>query len=966
MTEITFDSIKLYFYLSSAWTEINDWASSTPFARWGMPSPRDRLASTGSLSFSLDNSGGLYTPDGASALTGWAKGTPVKIVFTYNGETFTRFKGVVEHIKVDSGTTRSRKAHVTVLDWLDYAAKYPLDIPTVEEDKTADYTLQTIVDNMPIAPSATDFEEGTTEFPTIFDSATIKTRGYSEFSKVVNSEPGLGYLIKDQTEGETLVFKNALARDGLTPLSTVSVEGDDEILLFEDGDELLFEDSSGNLLLNNATVEDVVIDNEFLGVETEYGADLINQFSASAYPKRISADTSLIYSLEKPLYFSSGQERTFRVQYTDPTSKRILAALPPTDDGTVVLLKGEGGSFTSVIADETGREWTNPANDVQNVTTQVKFGNGSLYFDGSTSYITSADSPDFNFGTDDFTVEWWEYRFASTANMSVCRRSGTSVISAYDLGRSDGTNLRVHFSSAGASYDIKNGGDLGTITLNTWVHRAICRSGSNWYLFKDGTLTDSWTSSASIYVEASDIAIGRNNATYLNACIDDFRIVYGTAKYTGAFTPSTTGLFASGVYFTAGTTATGGTSLKDDFVVTVDYGGVGADITVSNMSTSNGYLQTLNISSYIVQSDVPIVNIVEDTTSVNAYGYQPESLQMSYQQDTDMGVLEGLKAIEENKNPKLRARKVTMNANRNHAMMSYFCNMDVGDLVQITEDKTEINSLYWINGVEFQIIGGKIVNFSWILKECRNLTLGLSPIAVEFDASSTDGLFFGYIPVLDEAIHGEYSISAWVYIDGSTGNTQEIFTIHSDNGGVRLALTSADNRKMFLYDSLFTDSALGVWTSSGLEVTYGAWHHLVVTYNSLAASDPIFYIDGSAVATTETSTPTGVKDTGTNPLTVIGNLKTATIDYSRPTDGKIKDVRLYNRIISSAEVTTLRNGGTPDASLVTDGLAFQAPCVKTEQVTDYQDTALTDGMNVVDNIHGYVGVPNGTPTGREF
>ena len=46
-------------------------------------------------------------------------------------------------------------------------------------------------------------------------------------------------------------------------------------------------------------------------------------------------------------------------------------------------------------------------------TAQNQFGGSSIYMDGSGDYMRIQDKGNnLDFGTDDFTVEWWEYRVA--------------------------------------------------------------------------------------------------------------------------------------------------------------------------------------------------------------------------------------------------------------------------------------------------------------------------------------------------------------------------------------------------------------------------------------------------------------------------------------------------------------------------------------------------------------------------
>jgi hypothetical protein len=90
---------------------------------------------------------------------------------------------------------------------------------------------------------------------------------------------------------------------------------------------------------------------------------------------------------------------------------------------------------------------------------------------------------------------------------------------------------------------------------------------------------------------------------------------------------------------------------------------------------------------------------------------------------------------------------------------------------------------------------------------------------------------------------------------------------------------------------------------------------------------------------------------------VIGNTKTATFDYNRPLLGTLYDTRIYNRILSADEILTLNNSGT-----VTNGLIFQAFCVKDSDVAAYDGQALTSDQKVLDNIRLAVGTPNASPT----
>ena len=84
----------VYAYLGGAWVDITEDVTGAVSGSTGIPSNRetDRIAQPGSLSFTLLNNAGTYTPGGVSAHADWKKGTPVKVEFT-NPVVKTKFIG---------------------------------------------------------------------------------------------------------------------------------------------------------------------------------------------------------------------------------------------------------------------------------------------------------------------------------------------------------------------------------------------------------------------------------------------------------------------------------------------------------------------------------------------------------------------------------------------------------------------------------------------------------------------------------------------------------------------------------------------------------------------------------------------------------------------------------------------------------------------------------------------------------
>lgn len=285
---------------------------------------------------------------------------------------------------------------------------------------------------------------------------------------------------------------------------------------------------------------------------------------------------------------------------------------------------------------------------------------------------------------------------------------------------------------------------------------------------------------------------------------------------------------------------------------------------------------------------------------------------------------------------------------------------EVGHIKYISIPEAGIAGNYYIQGIELQLRGGLIV-CKWIVILALSLQAGLSPVAVEFAFDSTDAVNFGYLPKTSNLSTRTYS--AWVYRDSlDTPNTAAmIFSQLTDLAGVGIYLGSNGTK---LNVQIKCTGGQGFWeTSSGLLNADSAWHHIVVTIDTPSVT-PLAYIDGVLSTLTEVVVHSGTVQNEIGVPLVIGNEMTATIPFNLPFNGIIKDARIYNRIITQAEVTTLYNSGTPDESLVTDGLVFQAFAVRTENLADYADQTLTSSLTLRDNVFGAVGVPNGSPTGR--
>ena len=199
----------------------------------------------------------------------------------------------------------------------------------------------------------------------------------------------------------------------------------------------------------------------------------------------------------------------------------------------------------SVTYDIIGNTW-NAYGDPRISNEQSKFGGKSLYLNGS-SYLTSAVSDNFDFGSKDFTISCWIYptttNRAAVFAMSQDCRIGTDIF----FGQG---SANLWLSSNGTSWNVlqsDNSGantGQGTIPLsaNTWTHLAFVRYGTSVRMYVNGQVARDATIAAgtSVYWSGTNgFSIGTwGNGMYRYVgYIDDFVVANGVALWQDTFTP---------------------------------------------------------------------------------------------------------------------------------------------------------------------------------------------------------------------------------------------------------------------------------------------------------------------------------------------------------------------------------------------------------------------------------------------
>lgn len=143
-----------------------------------------------------------------------------------------------------------------------------------------------------------------------------------------------------------------------------------------------------------------------------------------------------------------------------------------------------------------------------------------------------------NFSTSDFTIDWWEHYNKHTDHNATMIFSGNQVYSLL-LGYHYQNGYYLYASSDGATWNLASMHKMGNVLLNQWVHRAVCRKGSNLYCFENGKLITTLTNFSSINIPTNKLTISSCwDQGFLDGMIDEVRI--STAcRWTYDFDPPT-------------------------------------------------------------------------------------------------------------------------------------------------------------------------------------------------------------------------------------------------------------------------------------------------------------------------------------------------------------------------------------------------------------------------------------------
>ena len=177
---------------------------------------------------------------------------------------------------------------------------------------------------------------------------------------------------------------------------------------------------------------------------------------------------------------------------------------------------------------------------------QSNSGGGVDFSSYDTINMSVPGDSDFGFGTGDYTIEFFVYKYKDKNYTTYYDQRTASQSAASNtpfLYSDSGGTLYFHFANAN-----RISGTGTSLAAGAWSHVALCRSSGSTKLFVNGTQIGSTYSDNNNYVTpASNWSIGgslEQSLYNVEAVMSNVRVVKGSALYTSNFTAPTSALTA--------------------------------------------------------------------------------------------------------------------------------------------------------------------------------------------------------------------------------------------------------------------------------------------------------------------------------------------------------------------------------------------------------------------------------------
>jgi len=230
-----------------------------------------------------------------------------------------------------------------------------------------------------------------------------------------------------------------------------------------------------------------------------------------------------------------------------------------------------------------------------------------------------------------------------------------------------------------------------------------------------------------------------------------------------------------------------------------------------------------------------------------------------------------------------------------------------------------------------------------------------------FDGAD-DKVTVGTPSALNNIFTGGGTLSAWINpkSDGQN-NAGQAF----DKGKYTFQVISESSGSVKVQFAVTLSGGAARWETPR-SVSLNNWTHILVTYDSdNPTTDPIIYLNGSAVSLTETISPSGTYVSDATSNLILGNRNDGVTTF----DGLLNDLAIWGSALTANEVTALYNSGLPLLPTTDSGNYASADDLvgywRNDGVTTWLDRSTNSNNGTVSGSPASIIVPERLNEGRD-
>jgi len=329
-------------------------------AEWqlGFVPPLEAIARDGTLTLTLNNASGKFSPEGASALAGFQRGRVVKIETVYSLTTRRMMTAWVKSLRPTPFAWGSRETAVDTTGYFERAQRTEVFVP-VQQGVTGDVVIDAILSNSLIYP------------PGFTGRWLLGIVGFGELSENTIIGSTADYL--DADVGKTVFnYIGDEWKDGASVYSALrDVAGREYGNIFLNRNGILEFWNRHHLLLNTTSL--ATFTNTMREIDYVYGETVFNRVIVKAAPRSVSGSAVTLGQLDKATQIASVSTKQISFRYTDTSygarisGKNAIAPVQATDFTATQNEDGTGTDYTSnvttaIVDEATGRATVNFTN----------------------------------------------------------------------------------------------------------------------------------------------------------------------------------------------------------------------------------------------------------------------------------------------------------------------------------------------------------------------------------------------------------------------------------------------------------------------------------------------------------------------------------------------------------------------------------------------------------------------------